>query len=193
MTVRGNTDQALVMGRTAYGFDGTNAYPILVDSSGRVILAAGTLAIGKLAANSGVDIGDVDVLSIAAGTNLIGKVGIDQTTPGTTNAVVEASAAAILAALTARQATAFTNAAVSVGTATTVVLAANANRKYALIVNDSDTVVYLAIGAAAVLNSGIRLNAGGGSYEVNWTNLHALAINGISSIAAKIVTVTEGT
>jgi hypothetical protein len=37
-------------------------------------LPAGTNAIGKLAANSGVDIGDVDVLSIAAGTNTIGGV-----------------------------------------------------------------------------------------------------------------------
>ncbi len=39
-------------------------------------LPAGTNAIGKLAANSGVDIGDVDVTSISAGTNLIGDVGI---------------------------------------------------------------------------------------------------------------------
>jgi len=37
-----------------------------------VALPAGTNAIGKLAANSGVDIGDVDVTSIAAGTNTIG-------------------------------------------------------------------------------------------------------------------------
>jgi len=37
-------------------------------------LPAGTNAIGKLAANSGVDIGDVDVTSIAAGTNRIGHV-----------------------------------------------------------------------------------------------------------------------
>jgi hypothetical protein len=37
-------------------------------------LPAGANAIGKLAANSGVDIGDVDVLSIAAGTNTIGNV-----------------------------------------------------------------------------------------------------------------------
>lgn len=44
-------------------------------------LPAGTNAIGKLAANSGVDIGDVDVLSIAAGTNLIGGVNVR---PGTT-------------------------------------------------------------------------------------------------------------
>lgn len=39
-------------------------------------LPAGTNAIGKLAANSGVDIGDVDVTSIAAGSNLIGDVSI---------------------------------------------------------------------------------------------------------------------
>lgn len=37
-------------------------------------LPAGTNAIGKLAANSGVDIGDVDVTSISAGTNTIGGV-----------------------------------------------------------------------------------------------------------------------
>jgi len=37
-------------------------------------LPAGTAAIGKLAANSGVDIGDVDVTSISAGTNTIGGV-----------------------------------------------------------------------------------------------------------------------
>jgi len=45
-------------------------------------LPAGTNAIGKLAANTGVDIGDVDVLSIAAGTNLIGDVGIQPRTTG---------------------------------------------------------------------------------------------------------------
>ena len=39
-----------------------------------VALPAGTNGIGKLTANSGVDIGDVDVTSIAAGTNLIGRV-----------------------------------------------------------------------------------------------------------------------
>jgi hypothetical protein len=39
-------------------------------------LPAGSNAIGKLAANTGVDIGDVDVTSISAGSNLIGDVGI---------------------------------------------------------------------------------------------------------------------
>ena len=39
-------------------------------------LPAGTNGIGKLTANSGVDIGDVDILSIAAGDNNIGNVDI---------------------------------------------------------------------------------------------------------------------
>lgn len=38
-------------------------------------LPAGTNAIGKLSANSGIDIGDVDVASIAAGENHLGAVG----------------------------------------------------------------------------------------------------------------------
>jgi hypothetical protein len=45
-------------------------------------LPAGTNAIGKLSANSGVDIGDVDVASIAAGTNRIGDVDIAPRTTG---------------------------------------------------------------------------------------------------------------
>jgi hypothetical protein len=45
-------------------------------------LPAGTNAIGKLAANSGVDIGDVDVTSISAGSNLIGDVAIQGRTTG---------------------------------------------------------------------------------------------------------------
>lgn len=48
-------------------------------------LPAGTNAIGKLSANSGVDIGDVDVTSIAAGSNLIGNVGIGVRTSGGTS------------------------------------------------------------------------------------------------------------
>lgn len=92
MVSRGNTGQCLQVGRLAYGSDGSNEYPILVDSSGRIILGAGTNAIGKLAANSGVDIGDVDILSIAAGTNVIGKLRLvtalgDEITDDTSDAV----------------------------------------------------------------------------------------------------------
>lgn len=49
-------------------------------------LPAGTNAIGKLAANSGVDIGDVDILSIAAGDNNIGNVDI-VTLPGSSELI----------------------------------------------------------------------------------------------------------
>ena len=56
---------------------------LTVDNAGtfavQSTLQAGSAAIGKLAANSGVDIGDVDVTSISAGTNIIGKVGHDIT------------------------------------------------------------------------------------------------------------------
>ena len=51
-------------------------------SAVRSALPAGTNAIGKLAANSGVDIGDVDITSIASGTNAIGRVGHDITGMG---------------------------------------------------------------------------------------------------------------
>lgn len=56
--------------------------PLQVDSSNNLkvvvntALPAGTNAIGKLAANSGVDIGDVDITSIAAGDNNIGNVDV---------------------------------------------------------------------------------------------------------------------
>lgn len=43
-------------------------------NTGAVVLTTGSAAIGKLAANTGVDIGDVDVTSISAGINTIGGV-----------------------------------------------------------------------------------------------------------------------
>ncbi len=49
---------------------GTNELQVDIVAS----LPTGSNAIGKLSANSGVDIGDVDVTSISAGTNRIGKV-----------------------------------------------------------------------------------------------------------------------
>jgi hypothetical protein len=48
-------------------------------------LPAGTNGIGKLTANSGVDIGDVDILSIAAGDNNIGNVDIASIAAGDNN------------------------------------------------------------------------------------------------------------
>jgi hypothetical protein len=54
--------------------------------AGVTTVAAVTAITNALPAGNN-NIGDVDIASIAAGTNIIGKVGIDQTTPGTTNGV----------------------------------------------------------------------------------------------------------
>jgi len=45
---KGQTDKVLNTGRIPYGGDGTNFYPILVDSSGRIILGAGANIIGEV-------------------------------------------------------------------------------------------------------------------------------------------------
>ena len=81
---------------------------------------------------------------------------------------------------------------VAVQDTTTVVLAANPARKDAVIVNDSNQAIYLARGNDAVLNEGIRLNANGGSYEINRDNLFLGAINAIATDAGKNLTVSEG-
>lgn len=87
-----------------------------------------------------------------------------------------------------------THTTVAIGVVSDAALAANANRKYALLVNDSDSVIYLKIGAAAVANAGIRLNASGGSYEMSaqYGNLDTRVINAISSGAGKVLLVAEG-
>lgn len=67
----------LVWGADGTATDASAAAPLPVVQTGA--LPAGSAAIGKLAANSGVDIGDVDVTSLpalAAGTNNIGDVDV---------------------------------------------------------------------------------------------------------------------
>jgi len=88
-----------------------------------------------------------------------------------------------------------THTAVNVTVASGAVLAANANRKYALLVNDSDAVIYIKLGAAAVANQGIRINAAGGNYEMSSLlgNLYTGVINGIHAGAGnKALLMTEG-
>lgn len=84
----------------------------------------------------------------------------------------------------------------TVGATTTVVLAENGARTYLLLVNDSDTVIYLGIGAAAVLNKGPRLNANGGAFEMIRDvggNFSPQAVNAIASAAGKNLTIQEAT
>ncbi len=81
-----------------------------------------------------------------------------------------------------------------IAAATTVALAANANRRYVCFVNDGTEPIYLYLGAAAVMNRGIRLNASGGSYEMSRElgNLYVGAINGICASGGMTLLVTEG-
>lgn len=74
----------------------------------------------------------------------------------------------------------------------TEAIAANSNRKYALLVNDSDTDMYLALGKAAVVGEGIRLNKKGGWYEITAINLFTGAVNAICATAGKNLTTMEG-
>jgi hypothetical protein len=60
-----------------------------------------------------------------------------------------------------------TNFAVTVGTSSTQVLAANSNRKLLILVNDSDETMYVSLGATATLNNGIRLNSNGGALALD--------------------------
>jgi hypothetical protein len=58
---------------------------------------------------------------------------------------------------------------IAVGTGTTPVVGANPQRRILILVNDSDTKMYLYPGAGpAVLGRGIPLYPNGGSWEVEW-------------------------
>lgn len=85
----------------------------------------------------------------------------------------------------------------SIGTASGTVIAANANRKYLKVTNDANgTVVYLREGAAAAVNTGDRVNAGGGAVEMTAAlgNVWSGYVTGIHAGTAGSVTllVKEG-
>lgn len=76
---------------------------------------------------------------------------------------------------------------------TNQVVAANGDREYLIVINDSDTICYLAFGEAAVANSGVRLNASGGAYEMSRAlgNLDTRAVNSINGTGDKTLCGTE--
>ena len=80
----------------------------------------------------------------------------------------------------------------TVGSSSTTILAANANRKSAVFVNDSDQTIYLARGATAYLNKGIPLNPKGGAYEINSNNLYKGVVTAICASGGKVLCVEEG-
>lgn len=91
---------------------------------------------------------------------------------------------------------AVTSGTISVGAASGTIVASNISRRELTVVNDHATqIVYLALNTTdgstvptAVLNSGIRLNAAGGSWT---TNAYKGPVAGIATGAATGVTVAE--
>ena len=84
-----------------------------------------------------------------------------------------------------------TNFNVSVGTSSTAVRVSSTDRVMVALVNDSDAVIYIALGEAATINNGIRLNANGGSIVIvnpTWTG----TINAIATIASSTLVGGDG-
>lgn len=83
---------------------------------------------------------------------------------------------------------------VFVGATSTQVIAADGNRDYILIVNNSDETIYIVLGETAKMNYGIRINANGGSLELSRrnTNMFLGNINAICDSGNKDLLITEG-
>jgi hypothetical protein len=83
--------------------------------------------------------------------------------------------------------------AVSVGTSDASLVAANPDRTYLLIQNDSSNTVWIKAGAAAAANEGIRLGANGGSFTMSLAerNIDSREIRAIAGGADSNVLVTE--
>jgi hypothetical protein len=79
---------------------------------------------------------------------------------------------------------------VSVGTATSTVVSANANRKGLVLINTSNKVISFGIGQAAVSGSGITLQPNG-VWQMDEYTFSTAAINGIATGAASALAVQE--
>lgn len=80
---------------------------------------------------------------------------------------------------------------VTVGIASTAVLAANTSRGFLVLQNDSTEDIYVDFGKAAVLNAGLRLNAAGGAIVLDKV-VPTQAINAICASGTKRLLVIEG-
>lgn len=82
----------------------------------------------------------------------------------------------------------------AIGATSTSVLSGNVKRCYLSLINDSDEAIYVKFGAAAVMNEGHRLNAGGGSLVLSqkdfWPQLND-AVYAICASGSKNLCVVE--
>lgn len=113
-------------------------------------------------------------------TNALGKVVSPLIRTG--GAVVVDAAGATLTTATPES--------ITVGNVSTVVKAANADRKQLILVNDSIEAIYIALGADAALNKGIPLHFKGSGILIDASCL--LAVNAICASGGKNLCVIEG-
>ncbi len=81
---------------------------------------------------------------------------------------------------------------INVATTSTQVLAARDTREMLMICNDSDETIYVSLGGTASMNSGIRLNASGGSYTLSYPQTWTGAVSAICTSGNKRLTFIEG-
>lgn len=171
-------------GRLGMGSDGTTTpKPISVDTSGNqnvnvvggsISIDPGDIEIGAVELKNGTD--DTRATVTASNALKVDGSAVTQPVSGTITATPEKGTSA------------GTSTGISVGSSSTTILASNASRKEAIIVNDSNETIYLKFGSGAALNSGVRLNANGGTLV---ENVYTGIITGISTSGSKNVTVTE--
>lgn len=126
-------------------------------------------------------------LTQLAGTAIATNAGI--ATAGTQRVVVATDQPALPVAQSRLATPANAGSGVLATTSSTVVVTPNTSRLEVTIVNDSDTVIYLRLGTSAVMNSGIRLNANGGSFTTDKYTGQINAIHG--GTGTKNLTVAE--
>ena len=84
---------------------------------------------------------------------------------------------------------------VTIATASTTIIGENLSRATATFVNDSNEIIYLRLGSgsANAIGEGIRLNANGGAFEINSTNLFSGSVSAICLSGSKNLCYTETT
>lgn len=126
--------------------------------------------------------------------NIVGFVDKRMWIEGPSTNVLEVDANKRIGVNTKNALTASAPTAVSVGVASGIVIAANANRKGLVLVNTSTAIISLnCVAGAAVLYSGITLNARGGVWVMDEYTFTTAEIRGIASAAASNLAVQEYT
>ena len=160
-------------------------------------LPSGTNLIGKATIRNSADNANIDPLSK---TDFDTKIGEVQATPTAntvlarlkdlvSDIVLKTGSLITIEAFTTGFATAV-NSKISVGSSSTTVLVSGVSRKFASFVNDSNEEIYLSLSGTAVINEGIRLNANGGSLEINALNLYTGIVTGICDSGNKNLTIS---